>query len=159
MSAATAQLDVTAMDDDNKVYISDMPDASGDFSGFYDDATAQTYTAAIDGLPRKFYLYPNKDTATSTGSAPSTSTSQVNGGVGEAVACRRSGTRPRRCRRSASQPVAWKVRVGDKWRNTDDLTLDELEAVEAASRCPVGFPEPVAVCAGGEGAARGVPGP
>jgi hypothetical protein len=46
LSAATAQLDVTAMDDSNKVYISDMPDASGDFSGFYDDATAQTYTAA-----------------------------------------------------------------------------------------------------------------
>ena len=24
-----------------------------------DDATSQTYIAAVDGLPRKFYLYPN----------------------------------------------------------------------------------------------------
>jgi hypothetical protein len=86
MSAATAQLDVTAMDDSTKVYISDMPDASGDFSGFYDDATAQTYTAAIDGLPRKFYLYPNKDTASQYFFGTVNIDFAVNGGVGEAVA-------------------------------------------------------------------------
>src|ERR1700761_2213001 len=63
LSAATDQLDVTAMEDTNKTYVSDMPDASGDFSGFYDDATDQTYTAASDGLPRKFYLYPSLDDA------------------------------------------------------------------------------------------------
>ena len=51
--------EVTAFGDTNKVYVSGLPDASGDFAGFYDDATAQTYTAAIDGLPRKFYLYPS----------------------------------------------------------------------------------------------------
>jgi hypothetical protein len=59
LSAATDQIDVTAMDDTNKTYVSDMPDASGDFSGFWDDATNQTYTAATDGLARKFYLYPD----------------------------------------------------------------------------------------------------
>lgn len=56
---ATDKLDVTAMGDDNKVYVSGLPDASGDFAGFYDDATAQTYTAAVDGLARRFYLYPS----------------------------------------------------------------------------------------------------
>lgn len=55
----TEKIDVTAMGDDNKVYVSGLPDASGEFSGFYDDATNQTYTAAVDGLPRRFYLYPN----------------------------------------------------------------------------------------------------
>ena len=36
-----------------------LPDASGDFSGFWDDATAQTYSAAGDGLSRNMYLYPD----------------------------------------------------------------------------------------------------
>ena len=51
--------EVTAMGDSNKVYVSGLPDASGDFSGFYDDSTAQTYTAATDGVARAFYLYPS----------------------------------------------------------------------------------------------------
>lgn len=56
---ATEKHDVTAMGDSNKVYVSGLPDASGEFSGFFDDATHQTYDAAVDGLPRKFYLYPD----------------------------------------------------------------------------------------------------
>lgn len=46
------------MGDQNMVYVSGLPDASGDFSGWYDTATSQTYIAAADGLPRNFYLYP-----------------------------------------------------------------------------------------------------
>lgn len=56
--------EVTAMGDTHKTYVGGLADASGTFSGFYDDATAQTYTAAIDGLPRKFYLYPSTLTNT-----------------------------------------------------------------------------------------------
>lgn len=56
---ATDKIEVTALEDANKTYLAGLPDASGDFSGFYDDATNQTYTAATDGLPRKFYLYPS----------------------------------------------------------------------------------------------------
>ncbi len=59
MNAQSEKSDVTAFGDENKVYVAGLPDASGEFSGFYDDATAQTYTAAVDGLPRKFYLYPS----------------------------------------------------------------------------------------------------
>lgn len=51
--------EVTAMGDQNKIYVSGLPDASGDFSGFYDDASQQLYTAARDGIARPFYLYPN----------------------------------------------------------------------------------------------------
>lgn len=64
LNFATEKAEVTAFGDNNKVYVAGLPDASGEFSGFYDDATEQTYTAAVDGLPRKFYLYPsNSDTA------------------------------------------------------------------------------------------------
>lgn len=47
------------MTDPNHIYVAGLPDASGDFSGFYDTATAQTYVSATDGLPRYFYLYPS----------------------------------------------------------------------------------------------------
>lgn len=51
--------DVTAMGDTNKTYVAGLPDAAGDFSGWYDDATSQTFLAARDGVARNFYLYPN----------------------------------------------------------------------------------------------------
>jgi hypothetical protein len=47
------------MGDQNLIWVAGLPDASGDFSGFFDTATAQTYVAATDGLPRNFYLYPS----------------------------------------------------------------------------------------------------
>lgn len=59
ISFAVDKVDVTAMLDTNKIYVAGLPDASGDFTGFYDSATAQTYVAATDGLPRNFYLYPS----------------------------------------------------------------------------------------------------
>jgi hypothetical protein len=58
LNAETDKEDVTAFTDANKVYVAGLPDASGEFSGFCDDATTQTYTAESDGLSRKFYLYP-----------------------------------------------------------------------------------------------------
>nr|MDT0658025.1 hypothetical protein [Micromonospora sp. DSM 115978] len=58
------RLDVTALEDPNRVYVAGLPDASGEFGGFFDDATAQTYTAATDGLARKFYLYPDRSVST-----------------------------------------------------------------------------------------------
>lgn len=51
------KVDVTAMGDSNKIYVSGLPDASGDFNGWYDSASPQTYAATTDGLPRSFYLY------------------------------------------------------------------------------------------------------
>lgn len=60
----TNKIDVTAFGDTNKVTVAGLPEASGQFSGFYDDATVQTYTAATDGLARKFYLYTSTLTNT-----------------------------------------------------------------------------------------------
>ena len=54
-----AKVDVTCMGDTNLIWVAGLPDASGDFSGFFDTATAQTYIAAQDGQPRNFYLYPS----------------------------------------------------------------------------------------------------
>lgn len=56
---SVAKVDVTCMGDTNLIWVAGLPDASGDFSGFFDTATAQTYIAAQDGLPRNFYLYPS----------------------------------------------------------------------------------------------------
>jgi hypothetical protein len=54
-----AKVDVTALGDQNLVWVSGLPDASGDFTGFFDTATSQTYQAAVDGQSRNFYLYPS----------------------------------------------------------------------------------------------------
>lgn len=59
LSSSSDKIEVTAFGDTNKTYVAGLPDASGDFSGFYDDSTAQTYTASQDGQARKFYLYPS----------------------------------------------------------------------------------------------------
>jgi hypothetical protein len=59
ISFTTDNVEVTAFGDSNKVYVAGLPDASGSYSGFYDDATAQFYTAAQDGVARRFYLYPS----------------------------------------------------------------------------------------------------
>lgn len=58
-SAETEKAEVTALGDANKLYVAGLPDASGDLTGFFDDATVQTYTAATDGAPRKAYFYPD----------------------------------------------------------------------------------------------------
>ena len=55
----TDMADVTAMGDANHVSVAGLPGAKGSFSGFFDGATNQTYTAAVDGVARKFYLYPD----------------------------------------------------------------------------------------------------
>jgi hypothetical protein len=57
INLVTDRQDVTAFGDGNKVYVGGLPDASGDFGGFLDAGTSQTYLAATDGLPRNFYLY------------------------------------------------------------------------------------------------------
>ena len=59
----TNKIDVTAMGDSNKVYVAGLKDTQGQFAGFYDDASVQTYTAANDGVARKMYIYPNVSSA------------------------------------------------------------------------------------------------
>ena len=85
ISAQTDKAEVTAFGDANKVYVAGLPDSSGEFSGFYDDATAQTYTAAVDGVARKFYLYPSRLTNTQYWWGTILPDFSVNAGVGGAA--------------------------------------------------------------------------
>lgn len=64
LSAATEKIDVTAMGDTGKVVVAGLPDQNGEISGFFDDTSNILYDAAIDGLDRAFYLYPNLNVAT-----------------------------------------------------------------------------------------------
>ena len=79
------KVDVTAMGDKTKVYVAGLPDAQGDFSGWYDDATSQTYIAATDGVARAFYLYPNSTNALNYFFGTFFPDFSVAGGVGAAV--------------------------------------------------------------------------
>ena len=64
ISFATDSIDVTSFGDTGKVYVSGLPDASGSYAGFFDTETEQFYTAATDGVARKFYLYPTNTSTT-----------------------------------------------------------------------------------------------
>ena len=61
MNFTSPKIDVTAFGDENKVTRAGLPDCTGSFGGFYDDTSNQTYTASVDGIARKFYLYPNNN--------------------------------------------------------------------------------------------------
>lgn len=82
---STDDIDVTSFGDSNKTYVSGLPDVAGSFSGFYDDATAQLYTAATDGVARKFYLYPSTGNTGQYWFGTATFDFSVSTGVGEAV--------------------------------------------------------------------------
>lgn len=64
ISFKTDKADATCFGDTNKVKTAGLPDGSGSAAGFYDTASNQLYTAAVDGLARKFYLYPTNATTT-----------------------------------------------------------------------------------------------
>jgi hypothetical protein len=85
ISFKTDRYDQTAMGDKNKVRTQGLPDATGDFSGHYDDATAQTYTAAVDGAGRKWYLYPNRNTPGQYFFGMINADYEVDGGTGTGV--------------------------------------------------------------------------
>jgi hypothetical protein len=81
----TDKADVTAFGDTNKTYVSGLPDAKGSYSGFYDTATAQLFTASQDGVARKFYLYPDNTAVGVYWYGTAFFDFSVEGGVGDAV--------------------------------------------------------------------------
>jgi len=85
MNFTVDKLDVTTIDDPNKVYVAGLPDATGQFAGFYADDSVQTYTAATDGLPRKMYLYPDKGLATQYWFGTVLPDFSIDGGVGDPI--------------------------------------------------------------------------
>lgn len=62
----TDKVEVTSFGDTNKTYAAGLPDSSGSFSGFWTDDCNDLYTAAQDGVGRKFYLYPDKSNKPNT---------------------------------------------------------------------------------------------
>jgi hypothetical protein len=62
----TDKFDVTAFGDGGKTTVAGLPAQSGSFTGWMDDSTAQMYNAAVDGIARKFYLYPSFTTSPTT---------------------------------------------------------------------------------------------
>lgn len=82
----TDNINVTALGDTTKVYVSGLPDCTGSYSGFYDTATVQMYTAAVDGVARKFYLYPDNSSTAQYWFGTAIFDFNVDGGVDGAVA-------------------------------------------------------------------------
>lgn len=85
LNLSVDNVEVTAFGDTNKVYVAGLPDASGSFAGFYDDATAQMYTAATDGVARRFYLYTNTTDSTKYFFGTALFDYNVETGVGQSV--------------------------------------------------------------------------
>jgi hypothetical protein len=82
---STDNAEVTAYGDTNKIYVAGLPDSAGDFGGWYDDATGQMYTAALDGQPRKMYIYPNLGNTGQYWFGTALFSFSVSSGVGDAV--------------------------------------------------------------------------
>lgn len=82
----TDKVDVTAFGDTNKVKVSGLPDATGSYAGFYDDSTAQLYTASQDGVARKFYLYPSNSNTAQYWYGTALFDFSADGGVSDAIA-------------------------------------------------------------------------
>lgn len=59
LQASTDNSDVTSQGDAGKVYVGGLPDQAGSYEGFLDIDAPQFYAAAVDGVARKMYLYPN----------------------------------------------------------------------------------------------------
>jgi hypothetical protein len=86
LNSTTDKIEVTSFGDSTKVYVAGLPDAQGTFGGFYDNATAQLYTAATDGVARKFYLYPDNSLTTQYWFGTAIFDFNVNGDVAGPVA-------------------------------------------------------------------------
>ena len=77
--------DITTLADAQHVYVEELPDVAGTFTGFLDDATSQTYLAAVDGLPRSMFLYPDSTNMSRYFSGPVLADLAVSGSAAAAV--------------------------------------------------------------------------
>jgi hypothetical protein len=79
-------IDVTTLADTQRVYVAGIPDVTGTFTGYWDDASSQAYIAASDGLPRDMFLYPDSTDMSQYISGPVLADMTVTSGAGTAVA-------------------------------------------------------------------------
>ena len=85
VSWAAETSDITTLADAQHVYVDELPDVAGTFTGFLDDATSQTYLAAVDGLPRSMFLYPDSTNMSRYFSGPVLADLAVSGSAAAAV--------------------------------------------------------------------------
>lgn len=64
LEKSTDKIEVTCMGDANKTYVMGLPDLKGSFSGYWDAADDQLFTAAEATSAVNMYIYPNSGTAT-----------------------------------------------------------------------------------------------
>jgi hypothetical protein len=58
-------VEVTAFGDTNKRYVQGLPDATGEFEGFWEDSEAKIWAAVASGDGVKIYMYPDHTNAPS----------------------------------------------------------------------------------------------
>jgi hypothetical protein len=61
MDRSTDVVEVTSFGDANKTYVQGLPDVSGTFEGFWDDAESKPLVGAGSADGVKLYLYPSFD--------------------------------------------------------------------------------------------------
>jgi hypothetical protein len=61
LDMATDTVEVTSFGDTNKTYVQGLPDISGQFSGFWNDAEDKLFQASASADGCKIYLYPSSD--------------------------------------------------------------------------------------------------
>lgn len=85
IDASTDKAETTSFGDANKTYVQGLPDISGGFDGFWDDADSTLFTGAgsTDGV--KLYLYPSTSAATRYWYGPAWVDFSVDNSVGDAV--------------------------------------------------------------------------
>ena len=64
LNMSTDTFETTAFGATNKTYVQGLPDVSGDFKGFWNDADTTISTASNSADGCKIYLYPSTDAST-----------------------------------------------------------------------------------------------
>ena len=85
LDMSTDVIDVTAFGDANKTYVIGLKDIKGQFSGFWNDATDDLFTAADSSDGVKMYLYPSSDAISKYWYGPAWLNASVDTGVDGAV--------------------------------------------------------------------------
>lgn len=88
INGTTDQIDVTAFNDANKVKVTGLPEISGSFSGFWDDADGTIFDAAIasnSGTASTCYIYPDSTQMTKYACGTAYVDASIQGSVNGAV--------------------------------------------------------------------------
>jgi hypothetical protein len=63
LDQSTEQIETTCYGDTTRTYVTGLPNATGDFSGFWNDTDTSMYNLIATSVPRKFYVYPDRANA------------------------------------------------------------------------------------------------